>query len=281
MSPLEMIEGYSADAVRYWAASTGLGKDAIISEEKVHIGAKLVTKLWNVARFSQRFLAEYAPPAELPRLSPADRWILARLQRLVARVTELWRGYDYAAAKSETETFFWRDLADNYLEMAKVRLYGEQAEAGEGARYALYHVLLATLKLFAPIIPYVTEEIYQALFVPPARGFAGHESIHRSPWPAPDARLQDQAAEALGETLIEIATSVRRYKSEHNLPLGAQIERLQLATGDADLSRQLRAAVPDISSITRAGRVELAPALDPSLQAVQSPGDLLIALCLA
>ncbi|MCP4517150.1 MAG: class I tRNA ligase family protein, partial [Delftia sp.] len=195
MSPLDMIELHSADAVRYWAASTGFGKDTIISEEKIKLGAKLVTKLWNVARFSQRFLIGYAPGAEdEPVLSPADRWILARTQRLLRRATELFRGYDYAAAKSETEVFFWRDLADNYLEMAKVRLYGDEVEAREGARFAFYHVLLTTLKLFAPFIPYVTEEIYQHLFA----ASDGAESLHLSRWPAPDARFEDEAAEALG-----------------------------------------------------------------------------------
>jgi valyl-tRNA synthetase len=131
MSPMEMIELYSADAVRYWAASTGPGKDAIISEEKIQMGSKLVIKLWNVARFSQRFLTAYAPAGpvgdKMPNLSPADGWILARTQRLVRRVTDLFQRYEYSAAKSETEIFFWHDLADNYLEMAKVRLYGNQA----------------------------------------------------------------------------------------------------------------------------------------------------------
>lgn len=277
MSPLEMIELYSADAVRYWAASTGLGKDAIISEEKIKLGTKLVVKLWNVARFSQRFLAGYAPgagDAPVPHLSPADRWILARAQRLVRRVTDLFRGYDYAAAKSETEVFFWRDLADNYLEMAKVRLYGDQAEAREGARFALYQVLLVTLKLFAPFIPYVTEEIYQHLFVE----HDGAESVHLSRWPMPDVRFEDQAAEALGETLVTIATAVRRYKSEHSLALGTEVARLQLATDSAKLSDLLRAASPDITSITRAGQVEVVSSLEAGLEVVRSEGDVRVAL---
>jgi valyl-tRNA synthetase len=274
MPPMEMIERYSADAVRYWAASTGLGKDSIISEEKILVGARLVIKLWNVARFSQRFLAGYVPPENIPPLSPADRWILARAQRLIRRATNLFQGYDYAAAKNETETFFWRDLADNYLEMAKVRLYGEQVEAREGARYALYHVLLTTLKLFAPFIPYVTEEIYQKLFA----AHDGAKSLHLSCWPRPEARLEDEAAEDLGETLVTIATAVRRYKSEHNLPLGTQVARLQLATDDAGLSGPLRAARPDITSITRAEQVEVVSSLEAGLEIVRSEGDVRIAL---
>ena len=124
MPPQEMIERYSADAVRYWAASTGPGKDAIISEEKIQLGARLVTKLWNVARFSERFLENYRPPQLLPnQLSTADRWILSRMQTLIRRVTSLLESYDYAAAKNEIEIFFWGDLTDNYLEMSKQRLY--------------------------------------------------------------------------------------------------------------------------------------------------------------
>jgi len=279
MSPLEMIELHSADAVRYWAASTGPGKDAIISEEKVQLGAKLVTKLWNVARFSQRFLARNTPaPAAdevMTYLSPADRWILARTQRLIRRVTELFQGYDYAAAKSETEVFFWRDLADNYLEMAKVRLYGEQPNARAGAQYALYRVLLTTLKLFAPFLPYVTEEIYQHLFKSD-----GAASIHLSRWPVPTPQLEDDAIEAFGETLIAIATAVRRYKSEHNLPLGTEIALLQLAVDDAQLSDQLRAAMLDVRSITRAQQIKIGAVLDATLEIVPTDGRVRVALSL-
>jgi valyl-tRNA synthetase len=261
MPPLQMIEHYSADAVRYWAASAGPGKDAIISEDKVQAGARLVTKLWNVARFSERFLEGYEPPAELPPLSPADRWILARTQRLVRQATTLFLAYDYAAAKSEVEGFFWGDLADNYLEMAKLRLYDEASAGREGARYTLHHVLRTVLELFAPILPYVTEEIYQGLFAGPGEG-----SIHRAAWPSPDGRFEDATAEVAGQTLVSIATAVRRYKSEHNLPLGSELGRLQLATHDEALAATLRQAEADLASITRAQEVEIGASLAAGLE---------------
>jgi len=122
VAPLALIKRYSADAVRYWAASTGFGKDAVINEEKVQAGARLVTKLWNVARFCERFIQTDPLPEAIPPLTPADHWILARLQALIKTVTGQFKDYDYAAAKNELEAFFWRDLADNYLEMAKQRL---------------------------------------------------------------------------------------------------------------------------------------------------------------
>jgi valyl-tRNA synthetase len=276
MPPLEMIERYSADAVRYWAASAGPGKDALISEEKIQLGVRLVTKLWNVARFSERFLLATDLPLHSKDLldadtgvlhqmmTPADRWILARLQRLVRRVSELFQDGEYATAKSETENFFWGDLADNYIEMAKQRLYDPQSPQFEAARSTLYHVLLITVKLFAPFLPYITEEIFQGLFAIDD----GAPSIHLSTWPIINSNLDDPHAIETGQCLVAIATAVRRYKSEHNLPLGSEIERLQLAVAEPSLVEDLRLAVPDLCSITRARNITFAPEIDPALEQV-------------
>jgi len=249
---LEIIEAYSADAVRFWAASTGFGKDTIVSEEKIALGAKLVTKVWNVARFAERFVAGYAPSATHPAdLPPVDRWLLSRLQRLVERVTGLWQAYEYAAAKSETEAFFWRELADNYLELAKARLYDTAAPGHEAARNTLYAALLATVKLFAPILPYVTDEIYLGLFA----ASDGAPSVHRANWPQPRPDLIEQAAEDVGEALVAIATAVRRHKSEANLALGAGLAGIELITEHAALATAIAAAEADIKSVTRARHV--------------------------
>jgi valyl-tRNA synthetase len=268
MAPLDMIEKYSADAVRYWAASTGFGKDAIISEEKIQMGARLVTKLWNVARFSQRFLADFQPPSPPPPLSPADRWILSRAQGLIARVTDSFHDYQYVTAKNETESFLWGELADNYLEMAKQRLY-DDAHAGQaGARYALHRVLLTVIKLLAPLLPHVTEAIYLGLFSTDG----GQDSIHVSAWPQVDSSLLDPQAEAVGTVLVEVATAVRRYKSEENLPLGAELSTLQVAAKEPSLREALQEAIPDLTSITRAVEVRVADRLDPELHPVLVDG---------
>ena len=260
MAPVDIIDRYSADAVRYWGASTGPGKDSVISEEKIKLGAKLITKLWNVARFCERFLQDYQEteePDEL-QLTPADRWILSRTQHLIIRATELYEQYDYAAAKSETETFFWRDLADNYLEMCKQRLYGETSPTRQGALYSLHHVLLSVLKLFAPLLPFVTETIYQGVYRDGQDDSASqHLSIHNSTWPRAVDSLVDDRAEFIGETLVDIATAVRRYKSEHNLSLGTQLSWLGLATRDTALAQELAFARTDLMSITRANEIEI------------------------
>jgi valyl-tRNA synthetase len=277
MAPDEMIERYSADAVRYWAASTGLGKDAVISEEKVQSGAKLVTKLWNVARLAERFLDGYVPPAEVPPLSPADRWILSRLQELVARATDAFEAFDYASALHSTEAFFWRDLADNYLEMSKGRLYEGDRRSSDGARYGLHNALLCTLKLFAPVLPHVTDVIYRELFA----AAEGTVSIHRAVWPEPDPRLTDPGADTVGEVLVGIASLVRRYKSENGLSLGSQVAALRLTTGRSTLAEALTEAHADLASVTRALEIEvlcdgagggLSPDTSPGMSREASPG---------
>jgi valyl-tRNA synthetase len=267
-TPEEMVDRYSADAVRYWAASTGLGKDTIISEEKIQAGAKLVTKLWNVARFSEPFLKDYQPQSKLPSLTPTDRWLLSRIHNTIQLATSAFQDYDYSSAKSITEAYFWHDLADNYLELVKGRLYGRNGAARDGAIYTLYKSLLATIKLLAPILPHVTEEIYLTLY-------ASHEasiSLHRSPWPEGDPSWEDELADRFGEALVEAITTVRRYKSERHLPLATEIARLQITADSQTLRDQLHDIVLDLMSATRSKQVEVVDDLDPSLQQVSSVG---------
>jgi len=257
MAPLEMIEKYSADAVRYWAASTAPGKDSVINEEKIQMGGKFITKLWNVARFSERFIIRDPQPfMQAILISPADRWILARAQRMIQRVTELFNAYEYAAAKNESESFFWGDLTDNYLEMAKQRLYDPSSPTHDGARHTVSYVLLTVIKLFAPLLPHVTEEIYQWLFNQPSAS-TEMNSIHRASWPQFEPVFDNPDAESFGEILVEIATAVRRYKSEHNLSLGSELKRIQLAVESSTEQSSLKPAIDDLKSITRAQQIEI------------------------
>ncbi|HEY1350610.1 MAG TPA: valine--tRNA ligase [Ktedonobacteraceae bacterium] len=274
--PLALIEQTSADAVRYWAASTGLGKDAIISEEKIKNGGRLITKLWNVARFSERFLAGYQPVETGIELAPTDRWLLARLSNLLPRVTALFHAYEYAAARSETENFFWRDLANNYLEMCKERLYGEPGAQRDGARYALYHTLLGLIKLFAPFLPYVTEQLYLGLFA----ATEGPRSLHLTRWPQASADWASEKAESAGELLLEVVTAVRRYKSAAGLSPGAALQRLRFCTCQADLTALLNAARRDLLSVTRATGLDIGEnlALAETLPLFRREGVLSVAL---
>lgn len=272
--PMRMLEQYSADAVRYWAASAGLGKDAIISNDKIKAGSKLITKLWNVARFSSRFIDGESTPTEAPFLTPADRWLLSALQDLVKRVTGHFKEYDYATAKSITEVFFWNDLADNYLEMAKRRLYDEGDPGRDGAVFTLNQVLLTMLKLFAPFLPYVTEEIYQLVYT----GLAENRSIHLSPWPTVSKDLIDERADKIGDLLLQIATAVRRYKSNAGLSLGAEMSTLAINGADTDQTRLLLEAESDILSISRANVLSVNKVSEPDLVEIATIEALIISV---
>jgi valyl-tRNA synthetase len=129
------------------------------------------------------------------------------------------------------------------------------------------------VKLLAPILPYVTEEIYQGLLARPGAG-----SLHRAAWPAVDARFDDPAAEAHGEVLVRIATAARRYKSERNLPLGSALPRLHLAADDAALAAMLAQAREDLLSVTRAQEIEVGASLGPAGQALALEGPVQVAL---
>jgi valyl-tRNA synthetase len=293
-TPDAIIARYSADAARYWAASTGPGKDAIISEEKIQLGQKLITKLWNVARFAER-VDPYPSPSLSPtegaelsvELAPVDRWLLARLARLIERATAHFEAYDYAAAKSEVESFFWTHLTDNYLELAKERLYGEEGPARDAARFTLRATLLALLKLFAPFLPYVTEAIYQELYADPACSLSslGEEelardfsSIHRAAWPVAPAAWRDEAAESAGDAIVAMATAVRRFKSERGLSLGAPLTRLEIAMERGPLAAAFAASLADLRSVSRAREVAIVSVLSSGLTSLAAGDGLAVAI---
>jgi valyl-tRNA synthetase len=279
--PMELIERESADALRYWATSGRTGADSPLNAETIATGRRLVTKLWNAARFAEARLTP-PPPSPLPDAErgsqntppvplPTDRWLLARLADTITQATAALDGDEYAAARAEVERFFWSDLCDNYLELAKARLYGADGDARRAAQATLATALLAVLKLLAPYLPYITDTLYQGLF----RASEGAASIHTAPWPEAPAAWRDEAAEAAGATLLEMLSQVRRAKAERGLSVGAELASLRASVPAAHLAA-LRAARTDLRSATRArritlvagravaARIETAPAVPPA-----------------
>jgi len=172
--------------------------------------------------------------------------------------------------------------------MAKQRLYDKNDPQREGTRFTLYYTLLTLIKLFAPLMPYITEEIYQAIFYPkwPPKIIREDQSdtklsvsLHISPWPVPNERYMDHSKERFGDILVEIATAVRRYKSENGLSLGTSIKRLQISTDKDQLSQVLQDAASDIMSGCRAENYEVVQRLNPNLECIYTSKDLNLALC--
>jgi valyl-tRNA synthetase len=244
--PMEIIEQESADALRYWATVGRTGADSPFSLEIIANGRRLVTKLWNACRFAENRLANYTGDSQPERLLPTDRWLLSRLARTIAIATAELDGYEYASARSEVERFFWSDLCDNYLELSKARLYGEPGPEQHAAQWTLYHALLSVLKLLAPYLPYITEEIYQGVF----RRWDGATSIHLSTWPTEQPEWIDPQVEEAGQFVLELLRQVRRHKAEQRLSVGAELDTLYVSVQPAqrDLLEQ---AMTDIKSATR------------------------------
>ncbi len=245
--PLAALEVYSADELRYWACSSRLGTDVVFSEDVLGEGRRLVTKLWNAARFAAGHLEDFVPgPA--PELHPFDRWILARLSETVSRATAGMEEYEYSSCTAEAETFFWKALCDNYLEIVKHRLYGEEPLARRAAQHALYQALYGVLRLFAPVMVHITDELFNLVF----RQHEKHVSIHIAPWPEPGE--PDRDALSYGETALSIIEEARRFKSSNNLSMATALGIITVTASAEDL-KALEPFEADLLAVTRAERI--------------------------
>ncbi len=233
VEPQIIIEKYGADAIRYWAASAKLGEDLRYSEEEIKQGKRTVTKLWNASRFSLMHLKRYSPKKISPqRLEDEDKWLLTKLYRTVRDYRNFMDKYEYSKAKETLDKFFWRDFCDNYLEIIKPRVYNpESSQKLKSAQFTLYTSLLSILKLYAPFMPFVTEEIYQMYF----RKFEKEKSIHITLLPKPDKKLYFPRTAHNFEFAIDAIAQIRKYKSEHKLPMNAEIGELRLKTKNKKL----------------------------------------------
>ncbi|MFH0869217.1 MAG: valine--tRNA ligase, partial [archaeon] len=188
VAPQGVIQKFGADAFRYWAASSIIGEDSCYQEKELTHAQKLLIKLWNVARFVELWKIT---PKKVKQTNAVDMWIKARLCEVIKKYAENFDNYDPVTARRELEQFFW-EFCDYYLEMIKHRLYGTDEIFKEQAKQTLYAVFGAVLKMFAPIMPHLTEEIYQELF----KSHEKSESIHLSKFP--DAEVENKSAIELG-----------------------------------------------------------------------------------
>lgn len=241
IEPTDIIEKYGTDALRFWAASAKLGEDLPFQEKDVVTGRKLFTKLWNASRFVISNLKDYknVKPKELKTI---DKWILNKLFNIIKESTDAFERYEYSIPKTITENFFWHDFCDNYLEIVKYRLYNPDGTE-DAAKYTLYQTLLSILKLFAPIIPHITEEIYQKFF-------KKEISIHISKWPEIDKNLIDKNAEEIGDMAVAIISVLRQYKSNKGLPLNAELKKVDIECVES-IKKQLKNVLDDIKGAMR------------------------------
>ncbi len=220
--PEEVIKKNGADAFRQWAAIGGTtGSDIIFSWKDVVAGSRFLQKLWSIVRFSMPHISDQ--PASF---TPVDLWLLSKLNRLVKDCTEKMDAYQFDETFKAIRGFAWEILADNYIELAKSRLYGS-GEGKKAAQYTLFITVDTLSRLLAPFLPYFSEEIYSHL---------KEESVHLAQWPQADESLIDAGAEAAGELIKEITAAIRRYKSEHGMALNAQLAGIEIYSSLEDAS---------------------------------------------
>ncbi len=178
IAPQEIVNEYGADALRFAAATGKLGDDISFQEKDVVTGKKFVTKLMNATNFVFMNLKDWngSKPRKLEKL---DELFLEKLDILIKSATYRFENYEYSKAKQEVDNFFWKYFCDNYLEIVKKRVYQGKGNEKLSAQYTLYKSLLAILKIVAPIMPFVTEELYQKYFKVREKD----KSIHLSAWP--------------------------------------------------------------------------------------------------
>lgn len=225
VEPELIIEKYSADALRYWAAEATLGQNLRYSEEEIKVGKRTVTKLWNASKFVISHLIGYEPQkADENDLEMADKWILCELDKTLATYHKNFSAYEYAKAKEAVNGFFWDKFCDNYLEFVKYRLYGEDVsdQSKEAAKATLYKTLFSILQLFAPIMPFITEEIYHLYFC----DHQDETSIHltRLPLPSKNAVWENESIEF--EEILRIIQEVRKYKTSRSYSIKKELSEL-------------------------------------------------------
>jgi valyl-tRNA synthetase len=223
VDPLEYMDRYGSDALRFaLARGANPGSDAAIAEEWAEGARNFCNKLWNATRFALLSGADPAaplPPAE--ELTGPDRWVLSRLQRLVAGVDASYETFEFGSLSQALYHFAWDEVCDWYIELSKVPLFAE-GPAAERTRAVLGHVFDTLLRLLHPLVPFVTDSLWPTL--------TGGESVVVAAWPVVDEARIDPAAEAEFERLQAVVTEVRRFRSEQQVKPSAKLPAVVRAT---------------------------------------------------
>ena len=236
--PDKLIEEYSADAVRQWTALSGaFARDKPFSYKDIQYAKSFILKLWNASKFVEKALEGFDrrnTKGTSLKFRAVDKWMLSRINRLIKSNTANYDNYDYFAVITSLQQFFWHEFCDYYLEEVKHRLYQPEKygeESKKAAQFTLYVVLLDTLKMLSPIIPHVTEEIYESIF----RKHEGDKSLAQSKWPVLYEKDIDEKAEKQAELLNKVLAEIRRFKADNKLALSAEITLAKITTLESEL----------------------------------------------
>ena len=228
--PIDLINEYSADVIRYWAGSGRLGTDITFSEETLLRGKKLINKIFNVSKFIEMHLADFQDK-EFTNYEYIDKWILARFQDMEKGFLKYLDEFEVGLALNHLEKFFW-NFCDDYIEIVKHRLYRPE-EFGSEPRYSgqktVYIILYKLLQDFSIFFPYITEEIYQEIY-------HDKKSIHLTE--IKELNFNFQQEKEFGNIIVDIISIVRGEKSSNNLSLKTEVTNLEISA-----SKEIKEAI--------------------------------------
>ncbi len=272
IDPLQLIDRHGADATRFGLLAQVTGsQDIRFQSERIEMGQRFVTKMWNAARFLlEKFEPEEGlPPIPAPgdrRLSLEDRWILSRTQAVVRETTQLLLDYEFGAATAGLYAFFWNDFCDWYVELAKGRLQALDSADRDTAKAILGHVLDVGLRCLHPFLPFVTEALWHELSKVDRADARRPASCLLAAWPVPDPARDDSAAERVLVTLVETTRGIRDIKAQKRL--GRARVRVHVRTATKESAETLRAHASIVESAAGATLEKVGPDVEkPRLHA--------------
>jgi valyl-tRNA synthetase len=249
VTPMGLLERFSPDAVRYWAASGRPGTDTAFDEGQMKVGRRLATKLLNASKFVLSF-PQPAEDAAVTVTETLDRAMLSGLDEVIRRATAELEDFRYTTALEAVERFFWL-FCDDYLELVKHRAYDDGGGAGtQSARLALRGALSVLHRLFAPFLPYCTEEVWS---------WWHSGSVHAEPWPVPAGAAEGGAVLALAGTAIG---AIRKAKSDARRSMRSPVARVRIEGPEADLEN-LASVAADLRAAGNVADLTLEPATGP------------------
>ena len=249
INPQKVIDEFGSDALRFWAAGSKLGEDLNYQEKDLVTGKKLINKLINASNFVFMNLKDF-DGKKPKKLEIVDSVFLHKLSELVKKVYDSFSNYEYSKAKFETENFFYKMFADNYLEIVKKRIYKGKGDKKKSAQYVLYQSLFAILKMLAPIMPFITEEIYQEHFKKNEK----HKSIHISDFPnGKDFSFAEKKYSAEFDVFLNVLSKIRAEKTRAQKPMNVECS-IVLHEGDFMLLKH--GFLEDLKDVTNAKEIK-------------------------
>ena len=255
--PLTAVDKFGADALRYWVATAPIGTDLRYSDDEVKRGSKLLTKLWNAAKYVLMNLTDFepdtAPQITIENRFIEDRWVLSELNKTIAEVRKHLDKYDNYNSRAAIDTFFYDVFCDQYLEFIKDRFWSPEkysAQSKIAAQWTLFEVLRAVIGLYAPFIPFQTEELWQKIYKP----YEGGQTLHLTAYPAVDSARDTDVSQM--QIALDILKNIRGLRTERKVGNGAKLETLTIPVETPAALHGL------IKSAARANNVVLGDAID-------------------